>query len=388
MRKILSVIFLFVSVAAFSQPLRDINFEYLYNPQSSVLLQLRPVTGESSFTILYSLDVKDTANLETHYSVHWEGRDQLSDKEGMPMVLSDIRTVRTASGLAGSGTLPLEGAPRYLVAKVIHGPSRTAWLYYTPLKRNYPVNNYLISNTTPVIESYVGKMIPLQLAFDSVSWIVSYYDHEFPAAAPAFSEAQARVPALMRVDSVFSVEPDDEIKFTGNGLYLVQRDTAAVAGLAFRVEGDYPQYSRLTNLAGPLVYITTRQEYDRIEAAKGNKRAFDRVILGITQDTDRARTLMRSYFRRVELANRYFTSYKEGWKTDRGMIYIIFGVPEQVLRFEDREVWSYDNDRFKLRFNFARSSSLFDPDNYVLIREKKYESAWYEVIDLWRNARF
>ena len=70
------------------------------------------------------------------------------------------------------------------------------------------------------------------------------------------------------------------------------------------------------------------------------------------------------------------------------MIYIVFGVPEQVLRFEDREVWSYDNDRFKLRFNFARSSSLFDPDNYVLIREKKYESDWYEVIDLWRNARF
>lgn len=388
MRKILSAVFLFFTVVAFSQPLRDINFEYLYNPQSSVMLQLRPVKTESSFTILYSLHVKDTADLATNYSIQWEGRDQLSDKEGMAMVLSDTHTVRTASGLAGSGTLSLEEAPGYLVAKVIHGPSRTAWLFYTSLNRSHPVNNYLITNNAPVIQSYVGATVPLRLAFDSASWIVSYYDHEFPAAAPAFSEAQARVPAVMRVDSVFSVEPEDEVIFSGKGLYLIQRDTAALAGLAFRAEDDYPQYSRLTNLTGPLIYITTRQEYDRIEAANGNKRAFDRVILGITQDTDRARALMRSYFRRVELANRYFTSYKEGWKTDRGLIYIIFGLPEQVLKFEDREVWSYDNDQFKLRFNFARSSSLFDPDNYVLIREKKYESAWYEVIDLWRNARF
>ena len=44
--------------------------------------------------------------------------------------------------------------------------------------------------------------------------------------------------------------------------------------------------------------------------------------------------------------------------------------------------------QFKIRFDFARSGSLFDPDNYVLIRDKKYEDTWYEVIDLWRNARF
>ena len=97
---------------------------------------------------------------------------------------------------------------------------------------------------------------------------------------------------------------------------------------------------------------------------------------------------MRSYFRRVELANRYFTSYKEGWKTDRGMIYIIFGKPDTVFRFNDREVWDYKNDRLEISFTFSRSSSLFDPDNFVLIREKKYENAWYEMIDLWRNARF
>lgn len=136
------------------------------------------------------------------------------------------------------------------------------------------------------------------------------------------------------------------------------------------------------------MYISTRQENERLKASKGNKKTFDRIVLSITADTERARRLMRDYFRRVELANRYFTSYKEGWKTDRGMIYIIFGKPDEVFRFDDREVWGYKSDRLNIRFNFSEAPNVFDPDNFVLIREKKFEDEWYEVIDLWRNARF
>ena len=32
-----------------------------------------------------------------------------------------------------------------------------------------------------------------------------------------------------------------------------------------------------------------------------------------------------------------FTSYKQGWKTDKGMIYIIFGAPDEVLKDGERE---------------------------------------------------
>jgi hypothetical protein len=111
-------------------------------------------------------------------------------------------------------------------------------------------------------------------------------------------------------------------------------------------------------------------------------------VLSVTGDKERAKDLMKSYFRRVELANRYFTSYKEGWKTDRGMIYIIFGLPDEVYQFTDREVWNYKNSSYKISFDFVQSSTVFDPDNYVLIRQKKFQETWYEVIDLWRNARF
>ena len=384
MKKLLLAVLFPLSILSHAQPLRDINYEYLYQPEG---FRFAIARTDSSYTVLYSLHVKDTANFFSEYYIRWEGRESLSDKEGNLITFRDISNKRVGSGLEGVATLPLAGAPKYLVARVIKTSTKTAWIFYTKLDPDYPVNNYLLRSGSVAPESYIHTNEPVKIAEGSDEWIISYYNDDFPAAAPAYSEAQARVPAKISADSVFRVRAGDEISFPRKGLYLAQKDTSSLQGFAFRAEDDYPQYTRLASLSGPLIYITTRQENERLEAARGNKKAFDRVILSVTADTERARTLMRSYFRRVEMANRFFTSYKEGWKTDRGMIYTIFGKPDQVFRFDDREVWNYSHD-FKVEFTFTRSASLFDPDNFVLIRDKKKEDVWYEVIDLWRNARF
>ena len=57
--------------------------------------------------------------------------------------------------------------------------------------------------------------------------------------------------------------------------------------------------------------------------------------------------LMEEYYRRVAFSMEAFTVVQEGWKTDRGMIYILFGPPDEIQRgpFElDRkpfQVWEY-----------------------------------------------
>lgn len=57
-----------------------------------------------------------------------------------------------------------------------------------------------------------------------------------------------------------------------------------------------------------------------------------------------------AYFKRVDDANRlYKEAYVEGWKTDRGRIYIVYGKPDDVERhpFESEtksyEIWSYNS---------------------------------------------
>ncbi len=62
--------------------------------------------------------------------------------------------------------------------------------------------------------------------------------------------------------------------------------------------------------------------------------------------TDR-NELMEEYYSRVAYANKHFGHYTLGWKTDMGMVYIIFGAPSNVERhpFEidskPYEVWTY-----------------------------------------------
>jgi len=93
--------------------------------------------------------------------------------------------------------------------------------------------------------------------------------------------------------------------------------------------------------------------------------------------------VIRKYFRSGELANNFFGSYKEGWKTDMGMTYIIFGPPDEVYRTGNTEIWTYKNMKSRLIFN--RAPSIYSPDNFVLQRDKRLMEPWYYTIDMWRK---
>jgi GWxTD domain-containing protein len=64
---------------------------------------------------------------------------------------------------------------------------------------------------------------------------------------------------------------------------------------------------------------------------------------------------MAIYYARVEYANRHFSRYREGWRTDMGLVYILLGPPSNVDRFpfqiddKPEEVWQY----YELNFQFV-----------------------------------
>jgi GWxTD domain-containing protein len=64
---------------------------------------------------------------------------------------------------------------------------------------------------------------------------------------------------------------------------------------------------------------------------------------------------MEKYYERVEYANKHFTHYIEGWRTDMGMVFIMFGSPNNVDRHpfdidaKPYEVWSY----YQLNYSFV-----------------------------------
>lgn len=370
------------------QILRDINYSYQYNPALKFSFQWEITNLNGKTEVHYLLEPSSESINISAFTLEWELRNALSDKEGKPLPYKllnypdkKIGTLSIDSALAGQivlakiyEKLPNNSLQLTLFYKVI--PAITTPVVFT--------------NGQPVMKTYAQVNKPLQVrGFDpGTPLTVSLYKSEFPAAAPAFSTALGRVPPTLKPDSVFMIDEKDLLFLTEKGLYLVQRDTASSKGLAFRIEDDYPKLNKLESLVGPMIYICTNQEYQRLQAAGSDKTQFDKVILSITGSTERARTFIRNYFRRVEQANVYFSSYKEGWKTDRGMIYIIYGPPEEVFLVGDREVWEYKNVYYNGRFTFVKSATLFDPENFVLIRDKKYSDNWYSMIDLWRKARF
>jgi GWxTD domain-containing protein len=384
----LLVLLLLCSVTLYAQPLRDINYIYQYSPDQIFTFNLKPVRTAEGYLALYNLQLRDTSNNIGDFWIRWEIRSSLSEKEGKVIQMDSVLKNMGQKQLTGRVLLIAPSETQILVAKVLNNSLKRAWLFYSFIQPNYPVNGYLEVNGAPALKPFINKNLSSTIKAADANKVISYYNDNFPAASPAFSESLGKVSKGMQVDSTYTINISGAKNFTDKGLYLVQNDTNSAEGFSFRVEDDYPRLARIESLADPLIYVCTKQEFDRVKSAKGDKKAFDKVILNVTGDAERAKKFMRSYFKRVELANQYFTSYKEGWKTDRGMIYIIFGLPDEVFKFSDREVWNYNNTSFKISFDFVKSSTVFDPENYVLVREKKYQQTWYEVIDLWRNARF
>ena len=100
-----------------------------------------------------------------------------------------------------------------------------------------------------------------------------------------------------------------------------------------------------------LVYIATPGELNYIEDASVQSEKISRYLefwkkKDPTPNTEE-NEIFNEYYRRVAYANSNFTHYVEGWRSDRGMVFIILGSPSNVdrhpfdLESKPYEVWQY-----------------------------------------------
>ena len=113
--------------------------------------------------------------------------------------------------------------------------------------------------------------------------------------------------------------------------------------------------SNLDKSIRQLRYVADQSEIDFIEGGATNGERAQRLEdfwrkLDPTPNTPRNEAF-EDYYGRIEFANRTYRSYTEGWLTDMGMVYIIFGPPSnaerQQIRSDGREAirWTYPNNR-------------------------------------------
>ncbi len=118
-------------------------------------------------------------------------------------------------------------------------------------------------------------------------------------------------------------------------------------------------------------YLASRNEADQFKKVTGVE-AKRKLLYEFwrTRDEDPSTELNETkidYFRRVETANNnYRTGFREGWKTDRGRIYIIYGAPDEVERHTNEvdvkpyEIWYYNSIQGGVQFIFGDRTGFSD----------------------------
>ena len=217
-----------------------------------------------------------------------------------------------------------------------------------------------------------------------------YYPINFDVPYPPMETKPATIPKELEVV--------DEGDFLANipksldriGYYFIQSDTSKSAGLVLKTTHEaYPKVKDWDEMVQMVTYISTRKEHESLLLATDKKKALDEYWIGLTRNPDTAKDLIREYFRQIEFANLLFTDFKEGWKTDKGMVYIVMGAPQEVNFYLDREVWSYGgmNESSKIRYTFARVKNILSPHYYTLNRSRAYQPVWFKNISLWRSGK-
>ncbi len=238
---------------------------------------------------------------------------------------------------------------------------------------------FFATEKKPLMNEYVasGEEIIVKSSLDTLYYY--YYPDDFTPADPPMALRQTQVskelsalPAKMHLANTSFVPVE-------KGMYFFQTDTLATEGVSIRVgDAAYPGLTDWSDMIGPLIYMSTRPEYNKLSNAPNAKQALDEYWLTVAKSQELAKQIINDFFGNVLLANQYFTHFKEGWKTDMGMVYIIMGPPDEVFYEADKEIWNYleSGSNPKISFTFVRINNIFTPNYFVLERKKEYEQFW------------
>jgi len=217
-------------------------------------------------------------------------------------------------------------------------------------------------------------------------------------------------PSMLLPEKILDYEPEKVVAipysdtmpmmFPREGIYLCSVGRNIKEGFTFLNMGaSYPAMTTPEVMIEPLAYLASQDEVASLRSAIKPKAALDDFWIKCGGNVNKARELIRIYYTRVLYSNYYFTSYKEGWRNERGMIYIIYGPPDKVYKTSEGENWGYRKPVIKsswggryrvsneyLFFNFKKRENPFSDNDYYLSRSETLVTYWAQATSSWRNG--
>jgi GWxTD domain-containing protein len=226
---------------------------------------------------------------------------------------------------------------------------------------------------------------------DADSICVFYFNKQFPIAKPPFSVEEDDAVLLERDSSfVLSIEDGktDYFQLKKTGFYFFRTDTTQNKGFtAFVFYPNFPNVVLPEHMLFPTRYVMTAKEFNPILMSSDKKAAVENFWIEQSGSKERARKMISEYYNRVVQANRFFTSYHEGWKTDRGMAFIVMGTPNIVYKTINFEKWVYgeEHNMMSVTLTFTHVQNPYTNNDFRLNRVVTYKEIWYRSVDTWRR---
>lgn len=259
------------------------------------------------------------------------------------------------------------------------------YIYYNIEDQRMFFNPYLKKGKQFTIRHYKNEI-------DSMR--VLYFKNDFYTPPPPY-EVDTLKDNITKPDTIWTCYLDsiNYDQFHGEGIYFFTDDYQDIdlrKGVAlFNFGQEFPKVQKPSDLAEPIQYLGTLDTISGPDSTgRFTKLAVDNFWLDKANNIDKSREILKAYYNRVMLANKFFTSYKEGWKTDRGMIYIIYGLPDYLFKSGEEERWIYNPQGIGtgIEFSFKYAENPFTFNHYVLDRDKLKVTGWDYEVEMWNNG--
>ena len=264
---------------------------------------------------------------------------------------------------------------------------------YVDKTKNNSAQNFILKypdTFQPVFNNYISTEKNYKIEFNKTAnnLSVTRYNLDTALARPPYSSSEGQNNFVQ--DSVYNFNINDLFSVNKEGIYFIQTEKEQEAGKTIvNFNNNYPLIKTTEQMLEPLQYLTSKAEYAEMKQEINKKIAIDEFWLQTTDNLQHAKELLRIYYSRVLYANIYFTSYKKGWKTDRGMIYVVFGPPKYLYKGDNSEKWLYQDKKTSKMFTmeFIKKEHQLSDNNFILRRDIKYKKYWQNAIKSWRNGR-
>lgn len=400
-----ALVFMFLFLAPFvllaQQTLETIDQSLRYSRYSRLALKIIPVQeGEKSFLLQMPIEkIEESIDFNTYqfaYAILRSYQEPITAQNLIALNKSDLKA-DTDFHYYFEKRVDLPEDQELAIALLQVTDTRQGDTYYyhidliSPYVFGHPDFWAFYGDGIPFDQAFIQKNDPLEFkGRTGISLHAFHYPTQFDVPLPPMEIRPANVPREVVVNYEGDFFLNTPKSFDKEGYYFIQADTNSTQGMLVKtVHEAFPRVKDYEEMVDMVAYISTRREHEALNEAQDKKLALDKYWIGMLKEEQAAKNVIREYFKQIEFANILFTDFKEGWKTDRGMVYTVMGPPNEVYFRPNGEVWSYlsANSNSKITFTFARVKNILTPNYYILNRSRALQPEWFKSITSWRNGQ-